>query len=517
MARSRWSSLCSALLTLALSVGLATMGHAQTNASRPPASVGSADEAIGNISSIFLWTTEDFPGAPETWGYGINSEGDIAGVYSPNGASSLGFMDIDGTGSTLNCPGSEGGGASGINDSDEVVGDCSPNSETLYGYLYSQGTYTIIQFPGAYETYALGVNNASEVVGSYISSAEIGFTWQGGEFTGYVAFPGGQNTWAEAINNEGQIVGSVTNYDPDQTFGFSYSEGNYQQIVVPGSTFTWVSGVNDYGEIVGQYEDTHYNDHGFLYWQGVFTRIEQPQTLYQSISGINNSGSVVGYNNSKTNTLVGTLKPGPGVLASPAQLKFGDQLIGTTSSTQQLLITDSGAQPLDISGITVAGPFVITNACPSMLPPAASCYVSVAFRPGSVNAQSGAVTLSDNAANSPQTIPLDGRGTQVGLAPGSLNFQAEPLGQSSAPRTVTLTNTGTDAVNLNNISIDGSASADFAQTNTCGSSVAPGGSCTISVTFTPTARGSRMASLSVSDNGGGSPQMVRLGGVGTWP
>jgi len=56
---------------------------------------------------------------------------------------------------------------------------------------------------------------------------------------------------------------------------------------------------------------------------------------------------------------------------------------------------------------------------------------------------------------------------------------------------------------------------DFAQVNNCGTSIAAGASCFIGVTFTPSAKGSRSASVSVSDNGGGSPQQVPLAGTGT--
>ena len=70
-------------------------------------------------------------------------------------------------------------------------------------------------------------------------------------------------------------------------------------------------------------------------------------------------------------------------------------------------------------------------------------------------------------------------------------------------------------LNITSIKIIGSNAADFFQSNTCGSSVAAGASCSISVTFTPTAVGARSASVAVSDDGGGSPQKVALSGTGT--
>jgi len=70
-------------------------------------------------------------------------------------------------------------------------------------------------------------------------------------------------------------------------------------------------------------------------------------------------------------------------------------------------------------------------------------------------------------------------------------------------------------LSLSSIALTGANPGDFAQTNTCGTSVAAGASCTISVTFDPTASGSRSASVSFTDNANGSPQSLGLSGTGT--
>jgi hypothetical protein len=57
-------------------------------------------------------------------------------------------------------------------------------------------------------------------------------------------------------------------------------------------------------------------------------------------------------------------------------------------------------------------------------------------------------------------------------------------------------------------------SANFTETNTCGSTLAAGKNCTISVTFTPTQVGALTGTLSVNDNGTNSPQTVSLSGAG---
>jgi hypothetical protein len=74
---------------------------------------------------------------------------------------------------------------------------------------------------------------------------------------------------------------------------------------------------------------------------------------------------------------------------------------------------------------------------------------------------------------------------------------------------------GTTTLSITQIAITGADAEDFAQTNNCGTSVPAGGRCTIKITFKPTAKGQRSANVAVSDNGGGSPQMVGLAGTGT--
>src|SRR5437773_1514294 len=94
----------------------------------------------------------------------------------------------------------------------------------------------------------------------------------------------------------------------------------------------------------------------------------------------------------------------------------------------------------------------------------------------------------------------------VSLSPTSLTFANQTVGATSAAKVVTLSNSGSAALSISGIAIAGTNSADFTQTHTCLSSLAAGTSCTISVTFKPAATGTRSASVSVTDNGSGSPQ-----------
>jgi FlaG/FlaF family flagellin (archaellin) len=124
------------------------------------------------------------------------------------------------------------------------------------------------------------------------------------------------------------------------------------------------------------------------------------------------------------------------------------------------------------------------------------------------------LTLTYNAPGSPMQISLSGTGTAVKLSPTELDFRNQKVGTTSAPRTVKVTNVGTAWLSIFGITLTGTDPGDFSETNTCGSSLAGKSSCTITVKFTPTALGSRIATLDISD-GDPTAQQVTLFGTGT--
>ncbi|WP_176441827.1 choice-of-anchor D domain-containing protein [Granulicella rosea] len=105
----------------------------------------------------------------------------------------------------------------------------------------------------------------------------------------------------------------------------------------------------------------------------------------------------------------------------------------------------------------------------------------------------------------------------VSLSAATLSFSAQAVGTSSAVQTVTLSNTGTAALTLNSIGTAGTNAASFIQSNTCGTSVAAGASCTISVYFSPAGAGANAATVTIADSASGSPQSIALTGTGTAP
>jgi hypothetical protein len=222
--------------------------------------------------------------------------------------------------------------------------------------------------------------------------------------------------------------------------------------------------------------------------------------------------------NGSSNTVSVLLQVG-GINLSPASVNFGVQVLGSNSPTENVTLTNAGTSTLSINSIAItgtdAGDFNETNTCGSSLAVGATCTVSVIFKPTATGPRAATVTITDSATGSPQSVTLNGTGVVSGpnatLSPTKLTFAAQLLGTPSPARSVTLINWGTMALDITSIVANG----DFSASSTCGSSLAAEASCTISVTFTPTQLGSRGGTLSLTDSAHGSPQAVKLAGVGT--
>ncbi len=228
--------------------------------------------------------------------------------------------------------------------------------------------------------------------------------------------------------------------------------------------------------------------------------------------------TITGTSGSLTHTTTVTLTVNPlasGVTVSPTALSFGTVVVGQSSTSKLVTLTNGGSVTLDISSITTTGDFAQTassSPCGSTLAAGKSCKIEVAFTPTQVGSRTGTLSITDNAANSPQTVSLSGTGkAPVTLTPTSARYATQKVGTKSPAKVFTLKN------NLNTVlhSIVISTTGDFAvSTTTCQTQLSSNASCTISVTFTPTQTGTRTGTLQVSDSAIGSPQTSSLTGTG---
>ena len=205
---------------------------------------------------------------------------------------------------------------------------------------------------------------------------------------------------------------------------------------------------------------------------------------------------------------------------SAVSLSFGGEGVGKTSASQQVSLTNTGNQALSISGIAVTGAgassFVFANSCGPTLGVGAHCTIHGHFTPTAMGALAADLVISDNAANSPQSISVTGMGLQplVSLSATSLCFGTEDVGATSTSQQVTLTNTGNQALSISGIAVTGAGALSFVFANSCGSTLGIGAHCTIHGHFTPTAGGALAGAVVISDNAADSPQSIALTGAG---
>jgi hypothetical protein len=128
------------------------------------------------------------------------------------------------------------------------------------------------------------------------------------------------------------------------------------------------------------------------------------------------------------------------------------------------------------------------------------------------------LSIADNATGTPQLVAITGTGVapgSLGLSVASLAFPATAVGSTSDLQVVTLSNPGTITATISSIAITGTNASSFEQLHTCGATLAAGASCSLYVSFKPTASGALSGTLTITDNATGSPQKVTLTGSGT--
>jgi hypothetical protein len=232
----------------------------------------------------------------------------------------------------------------------------------------------------------------------------------------------------------------------------------------------------------------------------------------------------------------------PNISIQPASVDFGNEAVNVTSTLQQITIVNPSTVPLEISSITIGlvgnSSTVFTIASDNCVSSAgaagggtgtlpggsAYCTLEVAFTPNTTGSLSDEIYITDNVGGTPgtqQIINLTGFGntsaTAVTLNPTSLSFNTQAVGTTSAPQSVSITNTGTQELGISSISVGTSTdyNVTYPSCQALGMSLQVNQSCTVNVVFNPTATGTRSALLAFNDNAAGSPQTVSLTGTGS--
>ncbi|MGA7967492.1 MAG: hypothetical protein WCC32_04770 [Terriglobales bacterium] len=204
----------------------------------------------------FAFGLIEFPRSPDSTAQGLNSRGDIVGLYGPN------------------LPAYEG---------------------TEQSYVLEGNTFQELVYPGASYTLGLGINKSRKIVGCYAESDgnAHSFLRKGKDYTN-IDHPGSDNTIASNINDAGEIIGTYYQNTTGTIHGFVLKKGVYTTIDPEGSVFTEPMGINSNGVIVGFWVDSNQFSHGFVFQNSQFTTVDYPGASNTELSGINDDGQMVG-------------------------------------------------------------------------------------------------------------------------------------------------------------------------------------------------------------------------------
>jgi hypothetical protein len=212
--------------------------------------------------------------------------------------------------------------------------------------------------------------------------------------------------------------------------------------------------------------------------------------------------------------------------AYPGVTTFENATAGQATPTQRIAIMNTGTAAATLGAISASSGFTVSQdpsdpcgtSLASTVPGNTSvwCAVDVSFNAPSAGITKGTLTIPSNEPGSPTTVQLIGStgansvNNPPTVTPGALAFGYENIGSTSASQSVTVNNPGASAIAISSVAVSG----PFAETNTCGSTLAAGASCTATVTFTPTAGGAASGRLSITNSATASPIGASLSGTG---
>jgi probable HAF family extracellular repeat protein len=364
-------------------------------------------------------------------GFAINGLGQAAGdsytgiVVDSNGNSGIHAVIFNNGGITDlgTLPGHLYSLAYGINDSGQVTGSSKPSVGFVQGFFYSNGTMTLIPgIPGSVMSSGNAINNSGDVAGVSFNStnnATHAILYSNGATTDLGTLPGGTSSVGVAINSSRQVTGSADGQ------AFLYSNGSMTSLPTLGGTGGSGYAINDGGVVVGSSKmkgDTVL--HAFYYSNGVTQDLNllfdptDPLAAFVTLTearGINNAGAIAangldsrtGANQSHAYLL--TPNGSTAITVSPATYAFGNQPIGTSSSSHAFTVTNTGSLPAAIGTISISGDFSETNTCATPVLPTATCAIDVSFSPTGPDSRNGTLTVP--LTGTYHTVSLAGIGT----------------------------------------------------------------------------------------------------------
>jgi len=255
-----------------------------------------------------MYTVTDLgvlPGYRSSYGYGINSAGQVVGYAETAAGHRHAFLWSNGSMQDLGTlPGTTDSIATSINDAGQVVGVTANGNIEYHAFLWSNGSMQDLgTLPGGHIiSEAYGVNNAGHVVGGAdpFGGGTHPFLYANGSMQDLGTL-GGVSGQAMSINNNEQVVGHSSVSAFGETHAFLWSKGSMKDLgTLPGGTFSVAFGINDVGQIVGESNTPSGlgNAHAFLWSHGSMQDLGTlPGTTDSILFAINNAGQAVGQAN----------------------------------------------------------------------------------------------------------------------------------------------------------------------------------------------------------------------------
>ena len=184
----------------------------------------------------------------------------------------------------------------------------------------------------------------------------------------------------------------------------------------------------------------------------------------------------------------------------------GNLAFGNSSTTRQLVISNTGFDRLVVSGITYPSGF--SGAYSGTIAPGATQSVGVTFTPLALQSYSGNITVASDASSGVGTIAVSGQGLRNVVVSGNMSFGNNTVSVASQ-RTLTITNTGTMNLTVSGITYPSGFSGAWS-----GGTIAAGASQNVTVTFTPTAAQAYSGNITVNSNAAGGALIWSVSGVG---
>jgi CSLREA domain-containing protein len=402
------------------------------------------------------------------------------------------------------------------------------NSTTTSPYNQTVNRYPTVTALGSSlnpSTYGQSVGFTATVTsgGSPVTTGSVTFTVDGVAGSPVALNATGQASFSTSALKGGSHTVSAS-YGQTATYSASTSSPALSQGVnkaAPG--ITWVPASIQFGYTLTSAQlnaTANVAGTSFVYTPPLGTQITNTS---QTLSVLFTPSDTTDYN-SVSKTVPLTVTAGPLASISPTSIALGTVYLGQII-TKNVTVTNVGTAAMTITGPLLSvvqggnsDEFVEVNGCPKSLAAGKSCTISITFIAGPFyNPQTATLSIMDNSPVNPQKVALSATviDPQASLNPTSLSFGTVTK-NTTLTKSVTLTNNGATPLSNIGLSVIGTSAAEFTLTpaTTCGSTLANGKSCTISVAFRPIAATSYSATLQVTDNTQSGKQTVSMSGSG---